>query len=288
MEAILASPSAFSPPSSPPDSSSPGSPLLPALSSPFSLGSLASSSPEAATPSRNGSLKTKKVVVEKEEPVQPSWMTDELDEEWVEDDEPDQQDNQGSDGGDASADRSQLSFRSNGTKKSLYGTHRSSPLSSLKSHHPRIPSSLRFALQPSSSPSQHRNTLNPPRSPTRPATSPREGAENVSPESASSGAGTFVARSSADGGSYRARGGEGPSQLAAAVRALKGPRGGLGAREMDEEERRERERADKSPIKGRKGLSSLFEPPSPPGTLQTPPAAAGARAPLTRDRKADL
>lgn len=241
MEAILASPSQFSPSLSP-TNSSPGSPLLPALSSPFDLTSLKALSPQP-TPTKVNSVKRSTV---------PSWMTDELDEEWVmeEDSQAKGEGEGGEEGqGGVSTDSvvetprksSAISNKSNNSIKST-----SSIITSLNK--PRIPSSLRYALASHSNLSSNRP----------PHHNPSPGSENQSPTSSS--AGTFVMRST-PGNSYRAVGGE--NQLQAAARALRGAQGGLGAPSLNEGEGQEVAVA-KTPGKDRLGLMSLFERASPP------------------------
>lgn len=193
-------------------------------------------------------------------------MTDELDEEWVVQEE----DSQGGDGEGEDLDEggssssiiqtprkpSPLSIKSN---NSIISSH--SALNSLNK--PRIPSSLRYALASNSSPARHAAHLSLP--PARPS----PGSENQSPTSSS--AGTFVMRST-PGNSYKLGGGE--DQLQAAARAMRGAQGGLGA-PANEVEAGEVE-VDKmggkggmrTPGRDKLGLMSLFEAGSPP---QPPP-----------------
>ena len=232
MEAILSSPSNFSPPASP-NSSFPSSPQLPDLASPFSnavLDNWAKESPNN-TPTR--------------QIVNPAWITDELEEEWIEEDQDDLTAEQ-----EPFIDESCDSSNEETTKmnESLYATPRTDSHSiiddSVIQTRPRIPSALRFSLS-SSSNSQ------PTSAPVVPATS------------TISSAGTFVFREGDNSIAYCD--GE-DNQLQAAVKALKGPSAGLGGAPVTEDVK---EGDVTTPVKTKKtsgnlgGLMSLFEPPNP-------------------------
>lgn len=239
---------------------SPSSPRLPALSSPFSV-TQHSNSPgddtsETSTPtkSREGSA--------------PAWVTEELEEEWVEEqpdeDDEGQQDRQASSSSGASSDDGGGSVRRSSTIGSI--TDRSQY--SLDRTKPRVPSSLRYAYSPNNIP-RHQQEED----------YDALGDESLQPSPSSSSAGTFVFRSnpsSHNGG----MGGE--NQLQAAVRALKGPSAGLGGSSEEEQEGTEEGQGlDKSPKKStsdRLGLMSLFDPPSPRGFPSPSLPALGATA----------
>lgn len=243
MAALWASPSMRSPsPTQSPESD--GSPQLPALSSPFNISQHAEPWDEPAndTPTKSTSSG-------------PTWMTEELEEEWVEqeeeqddDDEPEDEDAESSfvDRPDDSNSRRERSATPSPVPSSTYASL----------NRPRVPSSLRYAFTSSTT-----STVQP---------------DPASPGSGSNGAGTFVVRDSPSS-SIKILDGreEGPeSQLQAAVRALKGPSSGLGAPEAGEGQ------VDFPGVKKGKaayggdrlgGLLRMFDPPSPP---------AGELAPL--------
>lgn len=230
MQALLASPSDFSPPASP-NSSFPSSPQLPDLASPFSNAALENWAKESPnnTPTR--------------QIAPPAWVTDELEEEWIEEDQDDQDDLTAEQ--EPFIDESCDSSNEETTKMndSLYATPRTDSHSivddSVLHTRPRIPSSLRFSLSTNSQPTS-----------------------NIAPASSIvSPAGTFVFREGDSSIAYRD--GE-ENQLQAAVKALRGPAGGLGGAPVAEDVE---EGEVVTPVKAKKnvdrlgGLLGLFEPP---------------------------
>ena len=235
MAALWASPSLRSPsPTS--TSSSPDldrSPQLPELSSPFNM-SLVAPAPAWDEPS----VTPTKVVG-----VQPTWMTDELDEEWIEQAEPEDEDED---------EQEQQPPRPTST----------SPTIGSSAYRPRVPSSLRYAFTSSTS-----STVVP-------------GAFSVSSSTSSAG-GSIIARGSSDSAGddvsassikivkepAAARDAV-ESQLQAAVRALQGPSAGLGAVDVDagELDTPGAVRKARFVTQGDRlgGLRRLFDPPSPP------------------------
>ncbi|KAK4699944.1 protein NUD1, partial [Phenoliferia sp. Uapishka_3] len=241
MAALWASPSMRSP--SPTSSHSPddGSPQLPALSSPFNMSSIWDGDDNATdTPT--------KAVSSTSSSATPAWMTDELEEEWIEQD--DSGEAQGEDDGDESGG-------SLIEKQEQGGRHSSiSPINSTYAslNKPRVPSSLRYAFAAASSTS---STI-----------TPLDQSQSQSPSSPSSQTGSFVIRDSSIiiASGSNAAGGE--SQLQAAVRALKGPSAGLGAPVGEVEDGEVVLPGNKTAGVDRLGgLRRLFDPPSPPKSL---------------------
>lgn len=188
---------------------------------------------ETHTPTRSGVDNT------------PAWVTDELEEEWVEEQaEEDDEDKQSP----ASNNSVGGSVRLSSSTRSPTG-HAYSSLNK-----PRVPSSLRYGF---TSPS------------TDSGASISQQAESSlvfgQPSPNSSSAGTFVVKSNPTTCRDGRGGDQGEDQLQAAVRALKGPSAGLGGK-TEEEDAGQQEDGLKSPRKvaaARLGLMSLFEPPSP-------------------------
>ncbi|KAI5475630.1 leucine-rich repeat protein [Pseudohyphozyma bogoriensis] len=273
MSYLLSSPSMASPVSSP--ESSFGSPDLPPLSSPFSASQLEPSTPsvyESAddTPSRSRTTY--------------DWVSDELGEEWPEQDESDEDDTHGSDddeqpyqgaphsGGeeddeslDSTYDSAHSSRRRSSILESPSARRPPVPQSTYGSiHKPRVPSNLRYAFTSSTNSSNTQLSLPEPEA--EPLPEPED--------SPISSAGTFVMRDEASDSYRRVRGSsQGESQLQAAARAIRGgPSGGLFAPGADEEGAE-----PEVNIKNggdRLGLMKLFEPPSPPAAL--PPSTIPA------------
>ncbi|KAL8290415.1 hypothetical protein RQP46_002673 [Phenoliferia psychrophenolica] len=227
------------------------SPQLPELSSPFNM-SLTEAPPgwdEATspdTPTKAGPSS-----------ATPAWMTDELDEEWIEQAD-DQDEEQHEHEEEPAAEPAEASFERAAPIHSTYASL----------NRPRVPSSLRYAF--TSSTSTTTSTIMP---------ASAAGSPPASPPS-SSGGGTFVCRDDDSNSSIKvvnspAR--DAPeSQLQAAVRALMGPSAGLGAREVEEGEHAVPGAAKKPRTPGDRlgGLRRLFDPPSPPTPL--PPSSLPA------------
>lgn len=169
----------------------------------------------------------------------PNWVTEELEEEWVQPEE----------GGSPSSSKQSTSPAGSITYNSHvdHSPTTRAQLSPLDRTKPRIPSSLRY-----SSVVDVGGASIPPL---------------LSPDSSTS-AGTFVMRSNpgTNPSGMQGLGGGGENQLQAAVRALKGPSAGLGGREQEEEGEDVQEQ-QQSPKKDRLGLMSLFDPPSPRTSL---------------------
>lgn len=251
MQALLASPSTYydSPDSSFESSngSSEGhsSPRLPALSSPFSATaghSMAWDEDEDEQDRAETDTPTKSGVG-----AQPAWLTEELEEEWVE--QPAEEEDEAKHSPAASSDQDG-SVRQSSTS----GSTTARVYSSLNK--PRVPSSLRYGFTSPSAADLGAST----------SVAQQTDSSVVfgQPSPNSSSAGTFVVKSNPST-SRDSRPGE-ENQLQAAVRALKGPSAGLGGQTDEGDDSQGQEDGQKSPRKvaaARLGLLSLFEPPSP-------------------------
>lgn len=267
----MASPSLASPPSSP-SNSSPGSPQLPALSSPFSITPHDRDYDEA--PADDTPTRVREVLPLTNDT--PSWMMDELEEEWIEqeyDTESGTDEEEEEDDMDLDASRDERSYESHSSNHSNRKHDNSfSPSPSTgniletpypSTNKPRVPSSLRFGFPSSAttSSSQHTDLSD---IYDQPSQSPPN---HPSPTSS---AGTFVVRDTASD-TYRRHvqgAAQDESQLQAAVRALKGPASGLGA-PVTEEGYKDNSGAVRTPVERHRlgGLRRMFDLPSPPPGL---------------------
>ncbi|KAM0751427.1 hypothetical protein T439DRAFT_380394 [Meredithblackwellia eburnea MCA 4105] len=292
MEALWASPSlrSPSPPESPRSFSNDDSLELPSMLSPFKFDNKQQQKPwhnkhrddddddddneVPETPSKRAEPAPEAVT------STPSWLTDDLEEEWVEQSvetaeglNDGDEDENGEDDGESSfvertspppsKPRQQQRNPSNSGSSSSGSSGSGGPGSTYASlNKPRVPSSLRYAFTSSTT-----------------STATGEG------EDSNSSAGTFVVHDSLSAG--RGRGGE--SQLQQAVRALKGPGAGFG-HAADEDEAGEDGMMD---LPGKKGkaaagrvgnLLGLFDPPTPPKVEVTlPPSTVPAPTSATFD-----